>query len=195
MKNKVILILSIIILLFFASCNKEESRLVDFLVEFATISKTESLITVHLDNGRALTPKNTSNLKLKDGDRVIINFTPLENGFININSIRNIFLGRIKEEGYPTNVEISPIKIISVWVSGSYLNMSFEVDCHSKAHAAGLLRNMQADKPTLYFTYSRRDDPPGAPTLLYASFDLGTLQKKKFTIFIKTHEGERKFDF
>lgn len=196
MKNRATLIvLSVILLLFFSSCDKKENRLVDYFVEIATIAKTESLITILLDNGTVLTPENTNKLDFKNGERVILNYTPLEKGFIYINSIRAIHISNIQETGYPHERETSPVKIISVWVIGNYLNMSFQVDYHSKPHTIGLYRNMQAEKPTLFFSYSRRDDPPGAPNLSYASFYLGSLNKQDFTIHINTYDGERKFEF
>ena len=195
MKNRHLLILSVILLLFVASCSKDEARIVDFFVEFATIAKTPSSTTILLDNGTVLTPNNASNLDIKDGDRVILNYTPLEDGFISINSIRRILLATILEEGFPAKLETSPIKIVSVWVSGKYLNMSFYVDYHSKPHTAALYRDMRVGKPTLYFSYSRGEDPPGAPTLTYLSFSLERLQKQDFTIYINTDDGERKFEF
>lgn len=195
MKNRHILILSVILLLLFSSCEKKETRLDNFFVEFATIAKTEASTTILLDNGKVLTPNNATNVEIKNGDRVILNYTPLDDGFININSIRRILLANIQEEGYPDKREISPIKIVSVWVSGSYLNMSFQVDYHSKSHNIGLYRDKQAGKPTLFFSYSRADDPPGAPTLNYLSFNIASLQKQDFTIYINTYDGERKFEF
>ena len=195
MKNKsTLIVLSVILLLFFSSCDKKESRLVDYFVEIATVVKTESLLTILLDNGTVLTPENTNKLDFKDGDRVMINYTPLDKGFININSIRAILLANIQEKGYPEMLETSPVKVISVWVSGNYLNISFQVDHHSKPHTIGLFRDMQAEKPTLFFSYSRRDDPPGAPNLSYASFNLESLNKQDFTIYINTYDGERKFE-
>ena len=195
MRNNFILFLSVSLLLFLFSCDKEDTRLVDFFVEFATMSKKESTITFELDNGKILTPSSYSDLDIKDGDRVILNYTPIDKGLINVNSVRRILLDIIKEQGYPDKLNTSPIKIISVWVSGKYLNMSYQIDYHSIPHTAAILRDMNTDKPTLYFSYSRRDDPPGAPTLTYSSFNLESLQGQDFTIYINTHEGERKFDF
>lgn len=195
MKNRQLLMLSTIILLLLASCSKEETRIVDYLVEFATVAKIESSTTILLDNGTVLTPSNVTNLEVNDGDRVILNYTPLEDGYININSIRRILLANIEEEGYPANREISPVTIETVWVNGHYLNMSFYIDYHSKPHTAALFRDMQADKPTLYFSYSRGEDPAGAPTLTYLSFNIESLQKQDFTIYINTaDDGERKFE-
>ncbi len=193
MKNRATLMFSVL-LLFFVSCNKEQARLVDFFVEFATVIKTEPSVTIQLDNGKVLSSKNNSNIEVEEGDRVILNYTPLEDGAISINSMRRIFLGNVQEEGYPYKLATDPIKIVSLWVSGSYLNLSFQTDYHSKSHTAALFRNMQAEKPTLYFSYSRGDDPAGAPTLSYLSFNLESLQQEDFTIYIHTYEEIRKID-
>lgn len=193
MKNRLALIFFVIILLFFPACDKKEIRLDNFLVEFATVIKKDSSLTFQLDNNTVLIPQSPPTIKLENGNRVIINYIPLEKGVIKLNSVRPIFLDTIKEEGYPDKVKTSPIKIISVWVSGKYLNMSFHVDYHSKPHITGLFKDTEAAKPTLYFSYSRGEDPPGAPTLTYLSFDLGSLQEKEFTIHINTYDGVREF--
>jgi hypothetical protein len=193
MKNRLALIFFVIILLFFPACGKKEIRLDNFLVEFATVIKKDSSLTFQLDNNTVLTPQSPPTIKLENGNRVIINYIPLEKGVIKLNSVRPIFLDTIKEEGYPDKVKTSPIKIISVWVSGKYLNMSFHVDYHSKPHITGLFKDTEAAKPTLYFSYSRGEDPPGAPTLTYLSFNLESLKEKEFTIHINTYDGFREF--
>lgn len=194
MRNRTTFIFSVLVLLFFVCCDKKDSRIPDFFVEFATIIKNETSITIQLDNGNILTPEPSSNnLDIDNGSRVIINYTPLEGSYIKINSIQKIFLGNI-EEGFPEKIGSDPIKIISVWVSGSYLNISFQVDFHSKPHSASLFRNMNAEKPTLYLNYSREDDPAGAPTRMYLSFNLGNLQNEDLTVYINTYDGNRKYD-
>ena len=62
MRNRTILIFSVITVLFFIGCDKDETRVPDFLVEFATIIKTGSSITLKLDNGNVLIPDNNSSL-------------------------------------------------------------------------------------------------------------------------------------
>ncbi|NLZ94228.1 MAG: hypothetical protein GX921_00175 [Bacteroidales bacterium] len=194
MRNRTILIFSVLVLLIFVSCDKENSRIPDFLVEFATVVKKESSITIQLDNGNVLTPEPPSNkLDIEDSSRVIINYTPLENNFIKINNIQKIFLGNIEEE-LPEHLASDPIKIISIWVSGSYLNISLQADYHSEPHSISLFRDMQTEKPTLYLSYSRKDDPAGAPTLMHSSFNLENLQNESFIVYIDTYNGRRKFD-
>lgn len=194
MRNRTTLLFSVLVLLFFISCDKEDARIPNFLVEFATVIKKESSTTILLDNGNTLTPEPPSNnLDIEDSSRVIINYTPLENNLITINSIQQIFLGNI-EEGFPEQLGADPIKIISIWVSGSYLNISLQTDFHSKPHSVSLFKDTNAEKPTLYLSYSREDDPAGAPTRMYLSFNLGDLENENFTVYIDTYDGKRRFD-
>ena len=192
MRSRFTLLFSVIIILLYTSCSKDENRLDNFFVEFATVIKLESHITFQLDNGAVLTSENTPNLELENENRVILNFTPLENNVIKINSIRPVFSDTIKEEGYPDKLETSPVKLISAWASGNYLNMSFYVDYHSKKHFTALYRDTLATQPTLHFSYSRGEDPPGAPTLTYVSFNLENSQETEFTLYVHTYDSLRR---
>ncbi len=195
MKNRATLIFSVLALLLFASCDKDETRIPDFLVEFATIIKTESSVRIKLDNGNVLSPEDPFDFDVENGNRVIINYTPLENSVIKVNRIEQIFLGEIKIKEDPNEVKSEPIKIISIWSRGSYLNLSFQVDYHSKAHSVALLKDTQSNTNKLYIVYSREDDPAGAPTLRHLSFNIESLKNEGFTVYINTNNGERKFDF
>ncbi|HHW81333.1 MAG TPA: hypothetical protein GX746_06525 [Bacteroidales bacterium] len=195
MRNRATLIFLTLIFLVFVGCDKDEARIPNYFVEFATVVKTKSSIMFELDNGYVLTPDKSSNYDLDNGNRVILNYTPLESGSIKINSVQVVFLGTIEAVENPSEIESDAVKIISIWKSGKYLNISLQVDYHSKAHSSGLFKDMQLDIPILYFKYSRLDDPPGAPTLKYLSFDIENLRDENFSIYINTHEGERKFDF
>ena len=196
MKNKFALLFAITFISFLLSCQKEATRIPDFWREFATVEIIDANISFILDNGSILKPQEPISFDLENGSRVIIDYTPIEGEFIKINSIRSIFMGAIQEEGYPEKVKTSPIKIKTIWVSGHFLNISFEVDYHSKPHITGLYRDIQESRPTLYFSYSREDDPPGAPTLTYLSFDLRSLENNEpFSVYVNTNEGEREFNF
>lgn len=197
MTNRTILVFPILVLLFFVSCDKEDTRMPDFLVKFATVIKKESSITIQLDNGNILTPEPPYyNLSIEDSSRVIINYTPLENSFIKINSIQQIFLGGIEDKNIDTlNLNSAPLKKVVVDKQGDYLNLQFLVDYHSKPHSVSLFRDTNSqDKTNLYLSYSRENDPPGAPTKMYVSFKLGALQNNKISIFIETDKGERRYD-
>lgn len=198
MKNKLSLLVAIVLIPLLLACEKESVRIDNYLVEYATVNVAGSTVTFKLDDGKILMPETTADkLDVEDGVRVILNYTPLdEDGFIKVNRIQRIFMDVIKEEGFPDELKTSPIKIVTIWVSGQYLNMSFEVDYHSKPHVTGLYRDMEAAEPTLYFSYSREDDPPGAPTLTYLSFDLSSLKRDiPFTVYVNTYDGVREFEF
>lgn len=198
MKNKLSLLVAIVLIPLLLACEKESVRIDNYLVEYATVNVAGSTVTFKLDDGKILMPETTADkLDVEDGVRVILNYTPLdEDGFIKVNRIQKIFMDVIKEEGFPEELKTSPIKIVTIWVSGQYLNMSFEVDYHSKPHVTGLYRDMEAAEPTLYFSYSREDDPPGAPTLTYLSFDLNSLKRDiPFTMYVNTYDGVREFTF
>lgn len=195
MKTKLSSLVAIVLFTFLLGCDKESERIDDFWVVYATAKIADSNIAFRLDDGKMLKPDNTTSATLKDGSRVILNYTPLENGLIKINRVQPIFMDVVKEEGYPEKVKTSPIKIETIFVSGHYLNMSFEVDYHSKTHTTGLFRDMSAIEPTLYFSYSREDDPAGAPVLNYLSFDLRSLKGETFAVYLNTYEEMRKFTF
>ena len=195
MKTKSLLLFATVFLTFLLSCEKETERIDNYWVVFATVEMAESNISFRLDDGKLLKPENATSAELEEGHRVILDYTPLENELIKINGVRRIFVDVIKEEGYPDKLKTSPVKIVTMWVSGHYLNMSFEVDYHSKSHSTGLFRDMNALEPTLYFSYSREDDPPGAPVLTYLSFDLRSLGNETFTVFVNTYKELREFKF
>lgn len=195
MKTKSLLLFATVFLTFLLSCEKETERIDNYWVVFATVEMAESNISFRLDDGKLLKPENATSAELEEGNRVILDYTPLENELIKINGVRRIFVDVIKEEGYPDKLKTSPVKIVTMWVSGHYLNMSFEVDYHSKSHSTGLFRDMNALEPTLYFSYSREDDPPGAPVLTYLSFDLRSLGNETFTVFVNTYKELREFKF
>lgn len=195
MRNKAVHILSFLILLVFVSCNKDELRTPNFFVEFATVINKESSVKIQFDNGKELiADSSSSNLDIKDSSRVIINYTPIKDGFIKINQIQQIFLGNIEDKNFE-NLNSDPIKVISIDKQGNYINISFQADYHSKPHSISLFRDTKSEENTkLYLSYSREDDPVGAPTQMYASFKLDKLQNKPLSIFIKTYDGERKYN-
>jgi len=195
LKNKFTILFLLIIIPFFFSCEKEMERLDNFLVEFAIVLKTaSSTISFKLDNGTILIPEKSTTNELENGNRVLMNYTPLENNTIQINNVRKVFMESYHDKGYPEKVIKDPIKVISIWQSGKYLNMSFVVDYHSKTHTTGLFRDIEAEETTFYFSYSREEDPPGAPTQTYLSFNMEELQDKNFTVIVNTYDGVRKFE-
>ncbi len=186
--------------LFVSSCDKEPDRLDDYWVEFATLLKVGSSYRFQLDNGRLLVPEKTEGIEGQNGQRVILNYVPLQGDTIKVNYASPIFTAHVEADGYPERYTDHPVKIQSVWVSGDYLNLIMELEYHSKPHSLSLLRDHNASSIDLYLSHSRNGDPPGAPQVMHASFLLSSLRTGSgilvvpFRLFINTYTGPRVFE-
>jgi hypothetical protein len=192
---------AILLLLFFllSACEKDQKRMDDYVVEFATVIKENSNYRFRLDNGRLLIPENGKNYAGEEGQRVVINYTPLEGDAIKINSVSDIFTGDIRTDGFSERYSDDPVKIRSVWVGGDYLNLVMEVEYHNAPHSIALFRNSASTSVDLYFSHSSNEDPPGYPKMMYASFLLSGLRGQTsapvpFRLFINTYTGMRIID-
>lgn len=193
-------LLAFLLLLLLSSCEKDPERMDDYLVEFATVVKENSNYRFRLDNGRLLIPEEVKNYSGEDGQRVILNYIPLEGDAIKINFVSNIFTGTIQPDGFPERYSDDPVKIQSVWVGGNYLNLIIETEYHSAPHSVALLRDSSSTSIDLYFSHSTNDDPPGYPKMMYASFLLSELREQTgspavpFRFFINTYTEMRIFE-
>ncbi len=176
----------------------------DYFVEFATLLKEGSSIRFQLDNGQLLTPESNNNIKGEHKQRVILNYTPLDDDLIKVNQVSPIYTGAI-EKGYPERYSNDPVKVQSVWVSGGYLNLIIEVEYFEKPNTLALLRNPEATSIDLYLSHSRNSDLPGYLQVMHASFLLSALRPGPehskesngpvpFRLFINTHTGMRVFE-
>ncbi len=199
MKRLSVAIGYIAFLLFLAGCEKAPERVENYFVDFATVLKPASSITFQLDNQRTLIPKELKDYTGNNGQRVVLNYSPLNGDTVKINKVTDIFTGSIQTEGFPEKLIKDPVKIQSVWVGGDYLNMILEIEYHNVAHLIALLRDTSSSTIDLYFSHSTNNDPPGAPVKLYASFLLSSLRVQgsttavPFRLFINTSEGMRTF--
>jgi hypothetical protein len=172
----------------------------DYLVEFATVAAEEnSDCRFVLDNGRVLIPEAVKNYDGEQGQRVILNYTPLEGNVIKINFVSGIFTGVISTEGFPEECSYDPVTLRSAWVGGNYLNLIIETEYHSESHGIALFRNRASASVDLYFSHSSGDDPPGYPRVMYASFLLSDLRQPDgtpvpFRFFVSTYEGMKVVD-
>lgn len=187
------------LLLFLSGCKKDPDRMDDYLVEFATVVKETSNYRFRLDNGRILIPEDLKDYSGEDGQRVILNYIPLEGDAIKINYVSNIFTGNIQRDGYPEQYANDPVKIQSVWVAGDWLNLIVETEYHDKPHKVSLFRDPSSSSIDLYFSHSSQDDPPGYPKMMYLSFLLNNLRVQygapvPFRLYINTYTGMRAFD-
>lgn len=181
-------------------CEKEDERIDNFFVDFATVVHLDRRISFQLDNRRMLIPKEPINYSGKTGQRVILNYTPLRSDTVKVNHVSDIFTGDIQPLAFSQQLSTDPVKIQSVWVSGGYLNMIFETEYYSQSHRIGLFRDMTSSTINLYFSHSRNNDPPGYPQIFYASFLVTSLcspgnpDSVSFRLFVYTYKGLREFD-
>ena len=199
MRNRLAFLVAILLFLF-TSCEEESPRIDDFKVDFATVLQENSQLRFQFDNGQILTPINPEIYTTgTNGQRVIINYTPLENNQLRIRAVSNISTGNIRTEGFPELLQQDPVRIQSVWVGGDHLNMILEVQQHSVPHSIALFRNPDSPTIDLHFSYSRNNDPTGSSRLLHASFRLHSLRTVEstpvpFRLFINTHSGMKEFE-
>jgi hypothetical protein len=193
---------NILLLLLFllSACEKDQKRMDDYLVEFATVVKENSNYRFRLDNGKLLIPEDVKSYTGNEGQRVVLNYTPLEGDAIKINSVSNIFTGAIRTDGFSEHYSTDPVKIRSAWVGGDYLNLVMEVEYHNEPHSIALFRNPSSTSVDLYFSHSSNNDSPGYPKMMYASFFLAGLREQAsnapvpFRLFINTYTGMRIID-
>ena len=198
MKQKLSALLIIPILLLIAGCKKTDERMPDFRVDFATVVEKNGALSFLLDNQKLLTPQASVNYLGKPGQRVIINYILSEGETVEIKKVTDIFTGNIENAGYPDKLHKDPVAIRSIWVSGGYLNVIFEIEYHSKKHEIALFRNFNSPSIDLYFSHSKNNDLPGYTQTQYASFSLKNITNsgaQPFYVFIETSKGVRKFTF
>ena len=199
MKWKYVAYFTVAFLIIALACEKEDERIDDFLVEFATVVKPADKITFQLDNNKILIPKELKDYSGKDGQRVFLNYTPLLGDTIKVNNVSDIFTGTVQESNAVNSLIKDPVKIQSVWVGGNYLNLILEIEYYDKTHVIGLFRDTQSPDIDLHFAHSRDGDPPGYAKKLYASFSLSAIKSANgsptpFRFHINTRSGERVFE-
>lgn len=200
MKNHTAGLLMLLLLLSFSACEKESERMDNYLVEFATVENGNAGYCFRLDNGRLLIPEEAGNYSQKDGQRVILNYVPLEGDAIRVNVVSDIFTGTIQSEGFAQNYSDDPVSVQSIWVGGDWLNLILETEYHSKPHRIALFHDTSATTLDLYFSHSSEDDPPGYPQKIYASFLLSDLREQSggipatVRLLINTYTGIRVFE-
>lgn len=199
MKNLTFILFVLLAMALFQGCDKEPERMDDFLAEFATVLKQGDSYRFELDNGRVLIPQEFDGFSGKEGDRVVIFWIPLSGDSVKIKRVSPIFTGGILTQFFPAIYINDPLKIISVWVEGDYLNLILEIEYHSTPHSVALFRDPLSEEIDLYLAHSENEDPPGYPQIMYASFLLSSLQETSetsvpFRLFIDTDKGIRQFD-
>ena len=192
----------ILFFLFSLSCSKEGvERMDDFLLDFATVNKSSGKTYFILDNYRVLVPTIEPTQSWNEGQRVGINYTLLNGDTIKINSVSEIYTGQLKYIDEEEEIEDDPIKIESVWVGGSHLNIIFYAEYYNTPHTIDLFYNLDDNSEAkLYLSYSRNGDSPGYSKKMYASFNLADIQSESedstpFKLSINTFAGLRVYEF
>lgn len=186
------------LLTFLSSCDNDPERMDSYFVDFATVVKESANYRFILDNGRLLIPNDVKGFSGDEGQRVVLNYIPIEENRININFVSKIFTGKLQQNGFPKDYSNDPLKIQSVWISGGWLNLIMETEYHSVPHSIGLLRDVNSPTIDLYLSHATNNDPPGYPKMLYASFRLTDLYEQTTNtnpipvrLFINTYTGMR----
>ncbi|MDD3074918.1 MAG: NigD-like C-terminal domain-containing protein [Proteiniphilum sp.] len=192
-------LIRILVVLLLTSCEAEPERLDDYFLEFATVKWDGGECLFRLDNGRLLIPQSTDYTG-KEGQRVVLSYTPLQGDTVKINRVSEIFTAPLLTEGFPNKLAKEPVKIQSIWVGGDYLNMIIETEYHSKPHKVALFQDTTSSTIDLHFSHSRESDPPGYPQVMYCSFLLESLRTKNedfipFRLFIHTYDGLREIPY
>ncbi len=187
------------VLIFTFGCDKDVMRLDDFYLEFATVTKSAKGLNFELDDYRILTPEKAPNYTGNEGQRVILNYTPLKDNTIKINSISDIHTGAIQYTDNTDTIPTDMVKVQSVWTAGKYLNMIIEVEYFDIEHSVGIVRNISTPDINLYFTHSTNNDPRGYQKKMYISFSLSPFMNESnidtpINLFVNTYDGIKKYE-
>jgi hypothetical protein len=182
--------------LIIGSCNKVNDHYSDgdFMVFFGIVEKTAAIgdnnNVIRLDNGDRFVSLQTQPglTELKAGQRVLVNFAPVDDKvnndnsktyFGNINLIQNILFKNIQRLS-STSVDSfghDPIIIRDSWVSGdSILTVKFNYYTAGKIHYNNLIYNKEGngiDNPYIFeFRHNANRDQKNYLTAGYISFNL-----------------------
>lgn len=183
---------------------------------FVTVNKIgDDTYDFTLDNGNKLWVASPAGLKLKPKyDRAIIDYTILSDkegdydyyikltGFYDILTKDVIYVAP-DNEAEQNRIGDDPIKVLSIWEGGGYLNINFEYNTGEvNQHMVNLvsaLPNLSIDKEivNLEFRHNKENDPEKYKAQGYVSFDLAPYKiagrdKVKFKISAKNFGGEIK---
>jgi len=160
---------------------------------------------ITMDNGNVLVPVASSyqqwyyhdsydsHSRLKDGDRVLINYTILDDNadidgnateyYIKVNSAKKILLKGILDITEETQDSIGndPIIVKEVWMTDSLLNFEVKYWGRYKTHYLNLVKQpgeiTEADQPVeLELRHNNNDDIEDIPYAAYVSFKLDSIK-------------------
>lgn len=184
------LLLIFIVSLTFISCNDDGYSLGDFSVEMATINNIdETTYSLTLDDGTKLWIASPLNPVRPSTKRAIINYTILSDKqgeydhYIKLNGIRPLLTKDViyidpEDTAKQDSIGSDPIKILSVWEGGGYINIYFGFNTGDMyQHMVNILSDKAdlgvTDEPVkLQFRHNKNGDPENYGAKGYVSFDL-----------------------
>jgi len=174
------------------SCDDDGNSLGDWVQRMATVRVLGGdSFYLETDNGQKLWIGAPINLSYQyrpvEGQRVIINYTPLWEGdgdydyTIKLNRIRNVLTKTIEDLTAANEEAIGDDKtnILDIWVGGNYLNVVFDYYApRNKPHRVSLVRNTLVEPEEdgyihLEYRYNDEDDVTNVLYLGRVSFYLG----------------------
>lgn len=196
---------------FLTGCLEDEDSysLGRYWVGFGIIDQinTEPLeYEIKMDNGDVLVPvasdyyhhwyyhgTEDAHTRLKDGDRILINYTilgdELDNDgevleyYVKVNSVKKVLMKGILDitEENQDSIGNDPIIVKDVWMTDSLLNMEIKYWGRYKTHYINLVKQpgelTAADQPIeLELRHNANGDPEDIPYAAYVSFKLDSLE-------------------
>ncbi len=190
----------------------------DFWVSIATVESEESSSSHYfkLDDGTTLWPAAGYYLghNLENRQRIILNYTILSDSlsgyshYVKVNDIDIVLTKPIAADKFAANDSIygtDPVEIKQMWIGSGFLNILFAANYGGQVkHFVNLVKNEQDEMPAgsykLEFRHNAYNDPALSSATGPVCFDLGSLtagsmEVIKFTLAVKTFEGDKTYTF
>ena len=178
----------------------------DYYVEIVTALGDDAF---RLDNGQTIYDSNkTAKQSFLFGDRVFLYFSYGNNPSdpIKIHASAKIFSDVLKSmsKANLSQQANEPVRLESAWMGSHYLNLRLYFEYRSQAHKIALSvdeKQVEDAEIHLYFRHDTKNDPPGYPTSVYASFDLSKVlgepqgDRKVLVHFNTTNYGDKTCTF
>ena len=204
--KKILALLFTGLLFVFTSCNDDDGySLNDVWIGFGIVQSTDSY-SILMDNGDVLIPvafgnyeyqgehrDSTHNRKIEKGDRVLVNYTVLDDKldsdneieayYVKINGIEEVLMKGIMEitSANQDSIGNDPIVVKEHWVTNNLLNVQIRYWGYNKIHYINLVKKpgklTAASQPVeLELRHNANDDKELIPYSGFVSFKLDTLQ-------------------
>ena len=211
MKKKILILVAALPFLFMACHNEEYYSLDKFWQSIATVENPENNSAYFLvldDSVRLWTAASNTNSRPKDGQRIIANYTILNNQpegseydhDVRMNSVYEVLtkdIFKITPEKQDS-IGNDPIGISTMWIGSKshYLNVEFIFHGRDKLHLVSLVsddnKTYSDGKIHLEFRHNANNDTPDYRNAGIVSFDLRSLQDpaNEMTLDIVVHVNE-----